>query len=84
MAEESKKFDPEKTLVTIMNEMEKGLNTMADKLKEKRQELEEKGLDATVQDTVEKAKAGSKAIAEDIQKDAEKLKKNIEAMLKEL
>lgn len=84
MAEESKKFDPEKTLVTIMNEMEKGLNTMADKLKEKREELEEKGLDETVKETVEKAKAGSKVIIEQVQSDAEKLRKNIEAMLKDL
>ncbi|UCH88347.1 MAG: hypothetical protein JSV49_08780 [Thermoplasmata archaeon] len=80
----SEKSDAEKTLISGMAEVEKVLNTMAEKMEQKRKEIEKKGLDATVKDTAEKVKVGSKAIMDEVHEDAKKLKKNIEEMLKDL
>jgi ElaB/YqjD/DUF883 family membrane-anchored ribosome-binding protein len=82
--ETDKKFDPEKTLVNIMNEIEKGLNATSEKLKDKREEIEKKGLETTIDESAEKIKAGSKAIMEQVDKDVKKLRKNVEEMLKDL
>jgi hypothetical protein len=81
---EKKMFDPEKALTKAMTDLESALNTMTEKVKAKREELEKKGLEQTVNDTVDKVKVGSKAIGEQIQEDTKKLRKNIEDMLNEL
>jgi len=84
MAEDKKIFDPEKALTKAMADIEDLLNNMALKVKEKREEIDEKGLNETVKETSEKIKAGTHVIAEQVQEDAKRLRKSVEEMLKEL
>lgn len=84
MAEEDKKFDAEKYLAKAMEELEETLNVVANKVKAKREEIEAKGLEQTIKDTGDKARAGTKAIMEQSKEDAKKLRASIEEMLKGL
>ena len=85
MTEDEKKgFDAEKRLTEAMADIEKALNNMAAKVKAKREQIDDKGLDETVKDTAENIKVGSHAIAEQVHEDAKKLRKSVEEMLDEL
>ena len=57
---------------------------MAAKVKAKREQIDDKGLDETVKDTAENIKVGAHAIAEQVHEDAKKLRKSVEEMLDEL
>jgi hypothetical protein len=82
--EDKKIFDPEKAMTAAMTEFETMLNTVAEKVRDKREELEKKGLNETVKDTMDKVQAGSQAIWEQAQEDAKKLRKSVDEMLKDL